>query len=171
MTTTPDGVPDVVALDESGGVIHVWHGCPDVTDLSELPADNRVSQIAIATAHLIRRRDGVVLKGALPDGSVFEAPVEAPEPTHLERVDLIPPPEELEQHEPLGDNAMALIALYTVLSERSEGAELYMDDRDIVKALKPGAMLSIERQEEGTVVVRAHSGSLAVINLSEAADG
>src|SRR5207244_6588842 len=91
MSETPADVDfDVIAYDEQMGVLFGWQGCPEAERVDQLPAEG-LARMAIAQAHLIRRRDGYVLKDrsggslgmpgeALPDDGV----------PRLERVDLIP---------------------------------------------------------------------------------
>ena len=172
--------PDVIAYDEAGDVIFTWQGCPDATDVNALP-DGGLGAMAIKMAHLIRRRDGYVLKsrdGVTGFPEPEEAPVEIPIPEiiadkvadlepsdvhKLERVELIPPPEELTDHTPLGNEGLMRIALWVLLM-KDEDEQIFITDRDVVKALSKGS-LSIEHHDDGNITVRAHNGPLDIMPI------
>lgn len=176
MTTEPTTDPDVIAYDEHGDVIFTWQGCPDVTDVAELPVGG-LSKMATKMAHIIRRRDGFVLKSRegvtgfpqpdegelarmeVPD-VLAEQVAEQVDPLKggLQRVDIIPPPEELADHTPMGNEGLMRIALWVLLMQSDE-EEIFITDRDVIKAISKGS-LSLEHHDDGNVTVRAHSGSL-----------
>lgn len=177
--------PDVIAYDENMIPIYQWSGVPDVASLDDLPMNNRVAQMALSEASLIRRRDGLVLLGndpAAPDVDVDEPidlvlsdeivlpptiePPRRPEPVRLERVELIPPAQELAEHDPLDDTQMLEVALFTALHNTPD-AEIAIDDRDILTALTRGS-ISVERFADGTVVYRAHTGDLSHFRVGQA---
>lgn len=165
--------PDVIAYDENMGVLYQWSACPGVTAISELPS-NGLARMAIQQAHLIRRRDGLVLKGRVNE-ETYEAPEELNEdepvpyehtirePHELKRVELIPPPEELEEHSPLSNEQLAQVALWVTLQE-VEPNEVLIDDKDIVNAMTRGS-ISVEKLQNGAIIFRAHSGALEVIRV------
>lgn len=175
MSETPTPDPDVIAYDEQGDVIFVWQGCPDVTDINELPTAG-LGRMAVNMAHIIRRRDGYVLKSRdgvtgfpqpdegdaerieVPD-LIAEQVAEQVDPTQggLQRVDIIPPPEELADHTPLGNEGLMRIALWCQLMQGDE--DILLTDRDVLKAINKGS-LSIEHTDDGNIIVRAHTGSL-----------
>lgn len=165
--------PDVIAYDENMGVIFQWAGCPQVESVDDLPRGG-LAGIAISTAHLIRRRDGLVLKGEVTEpteyGGEIILPVDEPAPREegrrLKRVDLIPPPTELEEHEPLTDTQMLKIALWVALMDADTDV-LVIEDRDILQAM--AGNLSVERTQTGGVFVRAHYSGLAVIPVVDEA--
>lgn len=164
--------PDVIAYDENMGVLYQWSGCPHVDNIDDLPKVG-TARMAIQMATLIRRRDGLVLKGEVEEptdyGDEIVLPVDEPkrkEPTRLERVDLIPPPEELVEHEPLSDAVLLRLALVKAMEILDEESDyIVIDDRDIVRLL-PLASISIEHAR-GSVMFRAHYGDLTVIPVAD----
>jgi hypothetical protein len=164
--------PDVIAYDENMGVIFQWSGCSDVEHVDALPRTG-LARMAIQTAHLIRRRDGLILKGEVEQptdyGDEIVLPVDEPrrkEPTRLARVDLIPPPEELVEHDPLSDAVLLRLALVKALELLDEEIDyIVIEDKDIVRLL-PLASISIEHSAGG-VMFRAHYGDLTVIPVAD----